>query len=91
MPVNTISTLQQINQGAILIFKSYPPPLFFFTEHIYIKNPFQILFPYVYVCALSHVQLFAAPWTVAHQAPLSTEFPVIDYYKLLGRAPCAIQ
>ena len=24
---------------------------------------------------LSHVQLFAAPWTVAHQAPLSTGFP----------------
>ena len=24
---------------------------------------------------LSHVRLFAAPWTVAHQAPLSMEFP----------------
>ena len=24
--------------------------------------------------ALSHVQLFATPWTVAHQAPLSMEF-----------------
>ena len=24
---------------------------------------------------LSHVQLFATPWTVAHQAPLSMEFP----------------
>ena len=23
---------------------------------------------------LSHVQLFATPWTVAHQAPLSMEF-----------------
>ena len=30
----------------------------------------------VCVCAqsLSHVQLFAAPWTVAHQASLSMEF-----------------
>ena len=25
----------------------------------------------VCVCALSHVQLFVAPWTIAHQAPLS--------------------
>ena len=24
---------------------------------------------------LSHVQLFATPWTVAHQAPLATGFP----------------
>ena len=28
----------------------------------------------VCVCMLSHVQLFAIPWTVAHQAPLSMEF-----------------
>ena len=28
----------------------------------------------MYVCMLSHVQLFAIPWTVAHQAPLSMEF-----------------
>ena len=26
------------------------------------------------VCVLSHVQLFAAPWTVACQAPLPMEF-----------------
>ena len=25
-------------------------------------------------CMLSHVQLFVTPWTVAHQAPLSTGF-----------------
>ena len=29
----------------------------------------------VYVCVLSHVWPFATPWTVAHQAPLSMEFP----------------
>ena len=28
----------------------------------------------VCVCVLSHVQLFATPWTAAHQAPLSMEF-----------------
>ena len=26
------------------------------------------------VCAFSHVQLFATPWTVAPQAPMSMEF-----------------
>ena len=26
---------------------------------------------YVCACSFSHVRLFATPWTVAHQAPLS--------------------
>jgi len=29
---------------------------------------------------LSHVQLFAIPWTVAHQAPPSTEFSRQEYW-----------
>ena len=29
---------------------------------------------------LSHVQLFATPWTVIHQAPLSTEFSKQEYW-----------
>ena len=28
----------------------------------------------------SHVQLFATPWTVAHQAPLSMEFPRQEHW-----------
>ena len=34
------------------------------------------------MCAqlLSHVQLFATPWTVAHQAPLSMGFPRQEYW-----------
>ena len=33
-----------------------------------------------YCCAvLSHVQLFAAPWSAAHQAPLSMGFPRQEY------------
>ena len=34
------------------------------------------------VCAqfLSHVQFFATPWTVAHQAPLSIGFPRQEYW-----------
>ena len=39
----------------------------------------------VHVCVcvcewLSHVQLFATPWTVAHQTPLSMEFPRQEYW-----------
>ena len=30
--------------------------------------------------SLSHVQLFATPWTVAHQAPLSMEFSRQEYW-----------
>ena len=33
----------------------------------------------VHVQLLNHVQLFATPWTVAHQAPLSLEFPRQEY------------
>ena len=29
---------------------------------------------------LSHVQLFATPWTVAHQVPLSMGFPRKEYW-----------
>ena len=29
---------------------------------------------------LSHVQLLETPWTVAHQAPLSMEFPRQEYW-----------
>ena len=32
------------------------------------------------VKSLSHVQLFAPPWTVAHQAPLSMEFSRQEYW-----------
>ena len=36
----------------------------------------------MYVCAqwLSHVQLLAIRWTVAHQAPLSMGFPRQEYW-----------
>ena len=30
--------------------------------------------------SLSHVQLFATPWTVAHQVPLSRRFPRQEYW-----------
>ena len=41
----------------------------------------------VFMCAqlLSHIQLFATLWTVAHQAPLSLEFSRQEYWNGL---PC---
>ena len=46
------------------------------------------------VCVLSHVWLFATPWTVTHQAPLSMEFSRQEYWSGLpfhapGRLPVA--
>ena len=32
------------------------------------------------MCVLNRVQLFATPWTVAHQAPLSMEFFRQEYW-----------
>ena len=34
----------------------------------------------VKVKSLSHVQFFATPWTVGHQAPLSMGFPRQEYW-----------
>ena len=33
--------------------------------------------------SLSHIQLFATPWTEAHQPPLSMEFPREEYWSEL--------
>ena len=50
---------------------------------------------YVCVCMLSHVQLFATPWTVAFQAPPSMEFSgkntgVSCHFLLWGILPCQV-
>ena len=37
----------------------------------------------VCVCALSHVQLFVTPWTIAHHTPLSLEFSRQEYWSEL--------
>ena len=44
----------------------------------------------MYACMLSHflsVQLFATPWTVAHQAPLSMAFSRQQYWSGLPFPP----
>ena len=43
----------------------------------------ELIYVYVYVGVLSrfsHTRLFATPWTVACQAPLSTGFPRQEYW-----------
>ena len=53
----------------------------FLFSHIFSKRTLIVTFRTffsMHVCVLSlfsHVQLFATPWTVAGQAPLSMEFP----------------
>ena len=37
----------------------------------------------VIVCVLSHVQLFATPWTIARRAPLTMEFSRQEYQSRL--------
>ena len=44
------------------------------TLSLFCKNSF------VCACSLSHVPLFAVPWTVAHQAPLPMEFSRQEYW-----------
>ena len=34
--------------------------------------------------SLSHIRLFGTPWIVAHQAPLSMEFPRQEYWSGLA-------
>ena len=34
-------------------------------------------------CSLSHFQLFATPWTIVHQTPLSMGFPRQEYWSRL--------
>ena len=37
----------------------------------------------MYLCVFSHVQLFAIPWTVAYQSPLSMGFSRQEYWSVL--------
>ena len=44
------------------------------TEHLHVRNFFSGL-----PDTFTHVQLFATPWTIAHQAPLPMGFPRQEY------------
>ena len=41
----------------------------------------------VHAQSLSHAQLFVTPWTVAHQAPLSTKYSRQEYWSALSFPP----
>ena len=45
-----------------------------------IRQPWVLVPAYVCVCVFSRVQLFAAPWTVACQAPLFMGFYRQEYW-----------
>ena len=45
------------------------------------RNEHSIVKQLLFVSSLSHVQLFATPWTVAHQTPLSVEFYRQGYWR----------
>ena len=60
------------------------------------ENKWQFCWPYrkmhirylsMCVQSLSYVQLFASPWTVARQAPLSMRFPRQEYWSELSLLP----
>ena len=40
-----------------------------------------------HICMVSCVRVFMTPWTVAHQAPLSTEFSRQEYWSQLPFPP----
>ena len=39
------------------------------------------------MCVLTRIQIFASPWTVAHQAPLSMGFSRQEYWSGLSCSP----
>ena len=41
----------------------------------------------MHACMLSSIQLFATPWTVAYQTPLSREFSKQEYWSGLSFLP----
>ena len=53
---------------------------FHFNELKMLSNDLDGCLPSLHECVLSHVQLSATPWIIAHQAPLSTGFSRQEYW-----------
>ena len=52
--------------------------LIYYSYKTVVQMSFQML---LYACVLTHVRLLLAPWTVAHQVPLSMESPRQEYFR----------
>ena len=66
-------------------------PLYKMLYYTYIYNThthiYSIRYKKRFVCTLSHTWLFATPWTVAFQAPLSIGYPREEYWSELPLPP----
>ena len=60
-------------------------PFDFYLRVGVITDPFLLI--WIPAQLPNHVQLFATPWTVAHQAPLSIKFSRQEYWSGLPRDP----
>ena len=56
------------------------PPRQSWNHLLFWKTLVEITVVFLCVCVLSHVPLFATPWTIAHQPPLSMEFFRQEYW-----------
>ena len=70
-----------ISLHQMCIFKSFLK----FKEHPWSSTKWQLLLPLL--SQISHVQIFAALWIVAHQAPLSMGFSRQQYWTRLPWSP----
>ena len=79
--IETVSIASPTLEGRF--FTTVPPGkpinIYILKLYIYIICKY-IYIIYVKVKSLSRVQLFATPWTVAHQVPLSMEFTRQEYW-----------
>ena len=50
------------------------------SPNLFFWKPTHLPLSYMHACMLSHVWLFATPWTVAHKAPLSMGFSRPEYW-----------
>ena len=69
------------------IYAFYPQNFQFSLDFLSFPSSWVCVCVCVCVCALSHAQLFATLWTVAHQAPLSIGFTRQEYWSGLPSPP----
>ena len=87
--VIVISSGSKILSSAMSSLPTNPPKAFFISVSVSVLSISFWLFSWISIsplllftcsCVLSHIQLFAAPWTVACQAPLSMGLPRQEYW-----------